>query len=147
MTDLYEIIGKLLAAFVVGLLFYFRPKVTEWLEATTDKDHYDQLMRLIAAFAQAAEQLYHDQDPTGEIRQRFVQEQLRALGMEITEAVINMIEGAVWEINTENKKALVQTKGLEAMAHELEAVANALGEAAVQEALARLQKGGSNGNG
>ena len=26
------------------------------------------------------------------------------------EAVINMIEGAVWEINTENKKALVQTK-------------------------------------
>lgn len=39
-----------------------------------------------------------------------VQEQLRALGVEVTEAVINMIEGAVWEINTENKKALVQTK-------------------------------------
>ena len=33
----------------------------------------------------------------------------RALGVEITEAVINMIEGAVWEINTENKKALVLT--------------------------------------
>ena len=139
MTNLYEIIGKLLAAFVVGLLFYFRPKIAEWLEARTGKDHYEQLMRLVAAFARAAEQLYHDQDPSGEVRQKFVQEQLRALGVEITGAVINMIEGAVWEINTESKKALVQTK-------ELEAMANELGEAAVQESLARIQKGGAYGN-
>ncbi len=139
MTNLYEIIGKLLAAFVVGLLFYFRPKIAEWLEARTGKDHYEQLMRLVAAFVRAAEQLYHDQDHSGEIRQKFVQEQLRALGVEITGAVINMIEGAVWEINTESKKALVQTK-------ELEAMANELGEAAVQESLARIQKGGAYGN-
>ena len=139
MTNLYEIIGKLLAAFVVGLLFYFRPKIAEWLEARTGKDHYEQLMRLVAAFVRAAEQLYHDQDHSGEVRQKFVQEQLRALGVEITGAVINMIEGAVWEINTENKKALVQTK-------ELEAMANELGEAAVQESLARIQKGGAYGN-
>ena len=32
------------------------------------------------------------------------------MGVVVTEAVINMIEGTVWEINTENKKALVQTK-------------------------------------
>ena len=32
------------------------------------------------------------------------------MGVVVTEAVINMIEGAVWEINTENKKALMQTK-------------------------------------
>lgn len=139
MTNLYEIIGKLLAAFVVGLLFYFRPKIAEWLEARTGKDHYEQLMRLVAAFVRAAEQLYHDQDHSGEVRQKFVQEQLRALGVEITGAVINMIEGAVWEINTESKKALVQTK-------ELEAMANELGEAAVQESLARIQKGGAYGN-
>ena len=139
MTNLYEIIGKLLAAFVVGLLFYFRPKIAEWLEARTGKDHYEQLMRLVAAFVRAAEQLYHDQDHSGEVRQKFVQEQLRALGVEITGAVINMIKGAVWEINTESKKALVQTK-------ELEAMANELGEAAVQESLARIQKGGAYGN-
>ena len=139
MTNPYEIIGKLLAAFVVGLLFYFRPKIAEWLEARTGKDHYEQLMRLVAAFVRAAEQLYHDQDHSGEVRQKFVQEQLRALGVEITGAVINMIEGAVWEINTESKKALVQTK-------ELEAMANELGEAAVQESLARIQKGGAYGN-
>ena len=135
MENLYEIIGKLLAAFVVGLLAYLTPKVKEWLEARTGKDHYDQLMQLVSAFAQAAEQLYHDQDPEGTVRKQFVQEQLQALGVEITEAVMNMIEGAVWEINTENKKALVQTK-------ELEAMANELGEASVQETLARLQGGG-----
>ena len=140
MNNLYEIIGNLLAAFVVGLLFYFKPKVAEWLEARTGKDHYDQLMQLVASFARAAEQLYHDQDPDGTKRQQFVQDQLRDLGVEITEAVINMIEGAVWEINTANRKALVQTK-------ELGAMANELGEAAVQETLARLQKGGGNGNG
>lgn len=66
--------------------------------------------KLVQSFARAAEQLYHDQDPDGQKRQQFVQEQLRAMGVVITEAVINMIEGAVWEINTENKKALVQTK-------------------------------------
>ncbi len=140
MNNLYEIIGNLLAAFAVGLLAYLTPKVKEWLNAKTGKDHYDQLMQLVAAFARAAEQLYHDQDPAGTQRKQFVQDQLRALGVEVTEAVINMIEGAVWEINTENKKALVQTK-------ELEAMANGLGEAAVQEALARIKEGNVDGNG
>ncbi len=115
MNNIYEIIGKLLAALVVGLLAYLTPKAKEWLEARTDKDHYDQLMQLVRAFAQAAEQLYHDADPSGVARNRFVQEQLTALGIEVTEAVINMIEGAVWEINTENKKAQVQDKPLAAM--------------------------------
>lgn len=110
--NLYEIVGNLLAAFVVGLLAYLTPRVKEWLEARTGKTNYDQLMMLVTAFARAAEQLYHDQDPQGTLRQKFVREQLNLLGIEITEAVINMIEGAVWEINTENRKALVQKKGI-----------------------------------
>lgn len=140
MTNLYEIIGNLLAAFAVGLLAYLVPKARAWIQANTDAATQENIRRLVQSFARAAEQLYHDQDPDGQKRQQFVQEQLRAMGVVVTEAVINMIEGAVWEINTENKKALVQTK-------ELEAVADELGEAAVQESLARLQKGGSNGNG
>ena len=112
MTDLYEIIGNLLAAFVVGLLAYLTPKVKAWMQAHTDAATQENIRKLVQSFARAAEQLYHDQDPSGEVRQKFVQEQLRALGVEITEAVINMIEGAVWEINTEDKKALVQTKGI-----------------------------------
>ena len=72
----------------------------------------------LESFARAAEQLYYEQDPTGEKRRQFVQEQLQALGVEVTEAVMNMIEGAVWEINTENKKALVQAKEMVAAASE-----------------------------
>lgn len=52
----------------------------------------------------------HDTDPEGMLRKKFVQEQLALAGIETTEAVLNMIEGAVWEINTENQKALVQMK-------------------------------------
>ena len=110
MNDLYEIIGRLLAAFVVGLLAYMAPKAKAWFEANTDAATNENIRRLVQSFARAAEQLYHDQDPAGTQRKQFVQDQLRALGVEVTEAVINMIEGAVWEINTENKKALVQTK-------------------------------------
>ena len=108
----YEVIGKLLAAACFVLLAYLTPKVKEWLEARTGKDHYDQLMQLVQAFARAAEQLYHNTDPSGEARNRFVREQLAAMDVEITEAVVNMIEGAVWEINTETKKAQVQVKAL-----------------------------------
>lgn len=110
MTNLYEIIGKLLAAFAVALLAYLTPKVKAWFEANTDAAVREDIWKLVQSFARAAEQLYHDQDPAGTQRKQFVQDQLRALGVEVTEAVINMIEGAVWEINTENKKALVQTK-------------------------------------
>ncbi len=110
MENLYEIIGNLLAAFVVGLLAYLVPKVKAWLLANTDAATQQRIRLLVQSFARAAEQLYHDQDPTGTQRKQFVQDQLRALGVEVTEAVLNMIESAVWEINTENKKAQVQAK-------------------------------------
>lgn len=110
MMDLYDIIGKLLAALAVALLAYLTPKAKVWLAANTDAATQENIRRLVQSFARAAEQLYHDQDPTGARRKQFVQDQLCAMGVVITEAVINMIEGAVWEINTETKKALVQTK-------------------------------------
>ena len=106
MNNLYEITGNLLAAFMVGLLAYLTPKVKAWMQAHTDAATQENIRKLVQSFARAAEQLYHDQDPDGQKRQQFVQEQLRAMGVVVTEAVINMIEGAVWEINTENKKAL-----------------------------------------
>ncbi len=113
MENIYEIIGKLLAAFVVGLLAYLTPRAKAWLEANASKSTQERVQQLVRAFARAAEQLYHDTDPSGEVRSRFVRKQLAALGVEITEAVMNMIEGAVWEINTETKKALVQAKELD----------------------------------
>ena len=110
--NLYEIMGNLLAAALVALLAWLTPKAEAWFAANTDAAAQERIRQLVQSFARAAEQLYHDQDPTGRRRQLFVQEQLRAMGVTVTEAVINMIEGAVWEINTENRKALVQTKAL-----------------------------------
>ncbi len=130
--EVYEIIGKLLAAFVVGLVAYLVPKARAWFVANTDKTTQGRINQLVTAFARAAEQLFHDTDPSGAKRQQFVREQLSALGIEITEAVINMIEGAVWEINMETKKAQVQTK--EIISDDLDA----LEEAVMQEVLAQL---------
>ena len=114
MEHIYEIIGKLLAAAFVALLAYLTPRAKAWLEANVTRTTQERVQQLVQAFARAAEQLYRETDPSGEARNRFVREQLTALGVEVTEAVINMIEGAVWEINTENKKAQVQDKALTA---------------------------------
>lgn len=112
MSEIYDIIGKLLAAVLVGLLAWLTPRARAWFAANTDKNTQESVRQLVRSFARAAEQLLHDTDPTGEKRRQFVREQLTALGVEITEAVLNMIEGEVWEINTENRKAQVQAKTL-----------------------------------
>ena len=58
--------------------------------------------------------MFHNIDPTGEKRNQYVKQQLQEMGIEITSAVINMIESAVWEINTETKKAQVQDRAISA---------------------------------
>lgn len=103
--EIYEIIGKILAAFFVATVVYLAPKVKEWLESNTDKATTDAIVTLVNSFAQAAEQLLHDNDPTGEKRKEYVTKHLEAAGVTITNEIISMIEGAVWSINTENKKA------------------------------------------
>lgn len=108
--NIYEMIGNLLAAFVVGLLAYLVPRAKAWLEVRTTKDTQERIHQLVVSFTRAAEQLYRDKDPMGEKRRKFVMDQLQALGVEITEAILNMIEGSVWEINTETKKAQAQAK-------------------------------------
>ena len=110
--NIYEIIGSILAAFVVGLFYRLYPKAKAWFEATASKADQEKVRQLVRSFARAAEQLFHDTDPTGAERNKFVREQLTALGIQITEAIINMIEAEVWEINTESQKALVQAKAL-----------------------------------
>ena len=134
MGNIYEIIGNLLAAFLVGLLAYLVPKARAWFETRITKDTQERIHQLVVSFTRAAEQLYHDTDPDGEKRRKFVMEQLRLLGVEITEAVLNMIEGSVWEINTETRKAQVQTK--EIVSDGLDV--SSLAEAVTQEVIARL---------
>ena len=134
MGNIYEIIGNLMAAFVVGLLACLVPKARAWFETRITKDTQERIHQLVVSFTRAAEQLYHDTAPDGEKRRKFVMDQLRLLGVEITEAVLNMIEGSVWEINTETKKAQVQTK--EIVSDGLDV--SSLAEAVTQEVIARL---------
>ena len=84
------------------------------------------------AFAKAAEQLFHDTDPSGTKRHNFVRKQLSAVGVEITEGVLNMIEGAVWEINTETKKTRVRAE------QTVSAVVNNPGGTTAREVPARM---------
>ena len=114
MIPIYEIIGKLLALAFLVLLGWIAPKAREWFKASTSKATQEKVRQLVRSFARAAEQLFHDTDPTGAERNKFVREQLTALGVEITEAIINMIEAEVWEINTETKKAQVQDRAISA---------------------------------
>ena len=120
MEHIYEIIGKLLALAFLALLGWIAPKAREWFTANTSKAAQERLEQMVTAFARAAEQMFYNVDPTGEKRNQYVKQQLKAMGVEITSAVINMIESAVWEINTETKKAQVQAKALssEGVAHE-----------------------------
>ncbi len=99
MDQVMEIIGRLLAAAFVGVVCWLAPKVKAWLEARTDEATTAKIMELVRSFARAAEQLYHDDDPTGAKRNQFVKLQLTELGVELTDAVVSMIEGAVFDIN------------------------------------------------
>lgn len=102
--EIYEIIGRILAAFFVACVVYLVPKAKKWFESNIDKTTIDAIIVLVNSFAQAAEQLLHDDDPTGEKRQKYVQERLKEAGILITDEIISIIEGAVWNINNKNKQ-------------------------------------------
>lgn len=101
--EILDIVAKLLGGVVAILIAWITPKLREWLMARTDEATTNEILALVVTFAQAAEQLLHDDDPTGEKRKAYVIEQLEKLGVKVTDAVLAMIEGAVWQINTDNK--------------------------------------------
>lgn len=105
MSDqMISIVGKLIAAVFVGVITYLAPKIKVWLETHTSKTDQEKIKLLITSFAEAAEQLLHDNDPDGSKRMQYVKNQLTAAGIGITADVVSMIEGAVWEINNQNRK-------------------------------------------
>lgn len=99
-------LGKLIAAVFVAVVTYLTPKIKTWLEAHTTKTSQQTIKIFVDAFAQAAEQLMHDDDPSGKKRMDYVKNQLTAIGISITSEVVSMIESAVWGINNQNRKNL-----------------------------------------
>lgn len=106
-----SIIGKLIAAVFVGIVAYLTPKIKEWFDVHTTKTSQETLKILIDSFVQAAEQLLHDEDPYGTLRMAYVKNQLNALGIRLTADIISMIEGAVWEVNNQNKMHATTKEG------------------------------------
>lgn len=104
MDQIIEIVGKLLAAVFVALVAYLTPKIKAWLEEKIGKTKTDQVLVLIKNFVTAADQLYKADDPTGEIRNQYVKDQLTALGYAITSEINSFIESAVKECNKEYNK-------------------------------------------
>lgn len=100
------LLGKLIAAVFVAVVTYLTPKIKSWLDVHTTKTSQQTIKIFIESFAQAAEQLLHDNDPDGSKRMDYVKNQLTEIGIGITSEVVSMIESAVWEINNQNKKNL-----------------------------------------
>lgn len=97
--EILNIVGKLLAALVVGILTYFTPKINALLETWKIKG-------LVSSFVEAADQMFKAEDPDGSIRNAYVKEQLEALGVIINEKVNAYIESKVFELKHESKKEL-----------------------------------------
>lgn len=108
--EMISIVGKLIAAIFVGIVAYLTPKIKTWLDTHTSKTDKEKIKILIDSFVQAAEQLLHDKDPDGTLRMDYVKNQLTAFGIGLTSDIVSMIEGAVWEINNQNRKNLVIAK-------------------------------------
>ena len=102
--EILEIVVQLLAAVAAALLAWAAPRLRAWLIARTDREAAEQIFALAGIFAQAAEQLWREEDPTGEKRMQYVTERLEELGVEVTEAVVAMVESTVWSINATSKE-------------------------------------------
>lgn len=103
-NEIIDIVGRLIAAVFVGIIAYLTPKIKAWIDVHVTESSQQTIKTRIKSFAKAAEQLLHDDDPTGEKRMKYVKNQLDNIGIKVTEEIISMIEGQVWEINNQNRK-------------------------------------------
>ena len=94
---IFDAIGKLLAAAAVSAIIYLTPKVQAWLTAHIGLENTNKLFAQIDAFVEAADQLYKEDDPTGEIRNNYVKTQLTNLGIAITAEINGYIESSVFK--------------------------------------------------
>lgn len=90
------IIGRLIGALLVCFVAYITPKVNTWLNLKSESEATALTIELIREFVAAADQLFKADDPTGEIRNKYVKKQLEQLGYTITEEINAYIEASVY---------------------------------------------------
>lgn len=100
--EITKIIVELVFSIVgLGLLWVLKT-FKAWLEQriATKKDH--ELESIIYQFVNAAEQMYKEEDPTGEMRKDYVINRLHTLNIKITDLINAKIESAVFNLNRGN---------------------------------------------
>lgn len=92
--DINEILSIVFALVIVVISRYLIP----YLKTRLEKEGQEQLVELIEALVQAAEQIYTGVKQ-GEQKKEYVVKALAADGVEITESVNAMIESAVYSLD------------------------------------------------
>lgn len=106
-TEILDVVVRLLAALFVGIMAYLAPKIASFIKINGESVESSDIMKIVLCFVQAADQLLKDDDPTGEKRKQYVIDNLESLGYEITDSVIAMIEGSVWQVNNNTIEAIL----------------------------------------
>ena len=102
--EILEIIARILGALLACGLIYFLPKIDSYLKEKLDEERAAKLKRIVFELVEAAEQLYKKDDPDGTIRKQYVEEQLKAIGYQLTEYINALLESAVLNLNLNNPK-------------------------------------------
>lgn len=103
---MHEEILKMVADIVISFLglgaLYLLFIVKNWLNLRISEKRANYIDTIIWQFVYAAEQMFKDEDPTGEQRKDYVLHRLKNLGIVITDLINAKIESAVFDLNKNN---------------------------------------------
>lgn len=106
MMQIIEYVIQILAGILVVFIL---PTIKAWLSEKIGADNADFLYQQICIFAQAAEQLLKSEDPDGSKRREYVVRRVQELGIEVNQIILDKIESAVWNINSNNLGTIIET--------------------------------------
>lgn len=102
MENIVDILLKLAASLLGLALGYLAKLAVPYLKTFfADSKRAELIKRLV----EAAEQMYHDDDPDGTVRRSYVMDMLTEAGYQLTDAIRAEIEARVLEINLAKKGA------------------------------------------
>ena len=97
-TQIFIALISLAGAILTGV-------VIPYIRAKTTKQQRDNIYTVIQSAVWAADQMFKASDPTGELRLRWVMNQLEELNLNVTESdLVLMVEQAVKELNIAEKE-------------------------------------------
>ena len=99
MEVIIDLLGKIIAAAFVSVIFIALKELKSFILAKKEEIEDEKLRALIESFVEAAEQLLKDDDPTGEKRKHYVEENLKQLGYVLNDQVNAYIEAYVFDVN------------------------------------------------